>query len=65
MFRNKIGNMKKKRTMSCKIMKRKLFNVKYIHPGIYKQFKYTTKLGKNKIKIYVDGKETKIKNDNK
>ena len=47
---NKIENMKKKRTMSCKIMKRKLFDVKYIHPGIYKQFKYTTKLGKNKIK---------------
>ena len=43
-------NMKKKRAMSCIIKKRKLFNVKYIHPGIYKQFKYTSTLGKNKAK---------------
>ena len=40
----------KNRAMSCKITKRFFYDIKYIHPGIYRQFNYTIKLGKGKIK---------------
>ena len=43
----KIG---KKRAISCKIMKRHFYEIKYIHPGIFREFKYIINLGKNKVK---------------
>ena len=41
---------KKNRAMSCKITKKYFYDVKYIHPGIYRQFYYTIKLAKDKVK---------------
>ena len=36
--------------MSCKITKKYFYDVKYIHPGIYRHFNYIIKLGKDKVK---------------
>ena len=40
----------KNRAMSCKITKKYFYDVKYIHPGIYRHFNYVIKLGKDKVK---------------
>ena len=39
----------KNRTLSCKITKRNKYNIKYMHPGKYRQFNYIVNFGKDKI----------------
>ena len=46
---NKKERMNKYRTMSCKTMKAKLYDVIYIHPGVYRLFNYATTVGECKI----------------
>ena len=44
-IQNEKKKKEKKRTMSCKITKRNFYEIKYIHPGIFRQFNYIMNLG--------------------
>lgn len=52
LLKNKIEEEEKRknRTMSCKSVKNRLYDIVYIHPGVYRKFDYDLKIGKRKLK---------------